>query len=523
MASNNKNIAKRIACIQSHKYAEDIGMFKTFDTHYAPPVCAYIAASHAFLPFRTVLVGERPYSTRIHPVISSAMSYDPSKSGPTPSTIGLARDVSCNTDVPYTEAEAWARDSWMYANSGVLVVNCTVFKSFSSSDSLSEVLPFQRWLRCMLDCSIACGAEKIDVVCMGVPATNVVDSVIRSMGKLRSHISKRPYPNPAIVSKAPVGDGSSRLATFGHPGTSRSISKAILISRDRVPLTPQDYVDVIQRDMTSHIAQVDVLIRASDSLVDAVEKAYDDMKTDDKLPELRECKRQFADALLMYRDMVIRDVVAHTVKASSDSNASKTGRPVEWGSKKGWSKGATSTGTSTKMSVASEDGGGIEQKFADEDDVPQMPDIPERSVTPKPKKKVKKVIKKVARKRAPVSDNSRLDSVATHKEDSAVKDMCTSMGAAIDDSQEPVLRTMQYYVSDAYPEKGDALLSAIKDTIEGRTVASDHVGTLLDTASRDMSTDGVTAQVSLGIEDGEVSETALLPKVIEKVVNVTAR
>lgn len=48
----------------------------------------------------------------------------------------------------------------------------------------------------------------------------------------------------------------------------------------------------------------------------------------------------------------------------SDYVSQKLGRPVEWGGKKQWTKGKSSIGTSTKMSVVADDGGGMVQKFA---------------------------------------------------------------------------------------------------------------------------------------------------------------
>lgn len=538
MVAKDRDVASYIAHKQTIMYMESIGMFKSLHLHHAPAICAYIMASPGFLPFKTVIVGERPYSSKIHPPVSSAMSYDVSKSKATPSTLGLARDVSFTTDVPYVEAEAWARDSWMYAHSGTLVVNCTVFKSFSSSDSLSEVVPFQRWIRCMLDCSIACGSSKIEVICMGVPATNVIDSVIRSMGKMRSHVYKKPYPNPAIVSKTGIGDGSSRAVTFGKPGTSKSIAKAIIRSRDYRPLTPRDYIRSIRKNMTSHTAQVAEVITASSKLVDALEGAFDDLRTSDRMPALRECQEQFANALLTYRDLVIRDVLEHTVASKSDSNSSKMGRPVEWGGKKQWSKGAPSTGTSSKMSVVQEDGGGVVQKFADDDDEGQLTETekpskgksvdrgepsgaaddepPSTPTQPRPKKKTVRKVRKVKKVVKPLDGtNSKRSSVASAPSIAIKEETVTVAGMSIDESQESTLRSILYYVSDTYGEV--PIYTSINDTLTERAVTDDLVGTILDTAARDMETDGVSAQRSLGLDDGNVMESSLLVKVLAKV------
>jgi hypothetical protein len=265
--------------------------------------------------------------------------------------------------------------------------------------------------------------------------------------------------------------------------------------------------------------------------VDALEGAFDDLKTSDRMPALRECQEQFANALLTYRDLVIRDVLEHTVAAKSESNSSKMGRPVEWGGKKQWSKGAPSTGTSSKMSMVQEDGGGVAQKFADDDeDEAQLTETeqsskgkdaareesPSTPTQPKPKKKVIRKIRKVKRvaKSSDGADSKRSSVVGGHSV--AIKgEVVTVAGMSIDESQESTLRSIMYYISDTYGEV--PLYSSINDTLTERTVTDDLVGTLLDTAARDMQTDGISAQKSLGLDDGAAVETSLLVQVIAKV------
>jgi hypothetical protein len=48
---------------------------------------------------------------------------------------------------------------------------------------------------------------------MGVPATNVVDAVVRSMGATRANIREISYPNPAIMSRRSAGDYGSYLSS----------------------------------------------------------------------------------------------------------------------------------------------------------------------------------------------------------------------------------------------------------------------------------------------------------------------
>lgn len=153
----------------------------------------------ASVPLRSSTMGSTPMSSRASSMLS-AITESCAGTSETPgvedgtenrpsstlsSTIGLARDVSYNAGLPYSEVEKWIRDGWTHLNTGTLIVNCTLVTSFSSSHSLDEVVPFQRWIRAVVDCSLACGRGKCDIVCMGIPSINVTNGVVRSIGKLR--------------------------------------------------------------------------------------------------------------------------------------------------------------------------------------------------------------------------------------------------------------------------------------------------------------------------------------------------
>lgn len=80
---------------------------------------------------------------------------------------------------------------------------------------------------------------------------------------------------------------------------------------------------------------------------------------------------------------MLRDVLAHAMAQGSD-NSHKIGKSTEWGGKRAWVKSTPSVGTSSIMSVVSEDVGGVEQKFADaageDTEVPQEEEVPKKKV-----------------------------------------------------------------------------------------------------------------------------------------------
>ncbi len=192
---------RRMLDMESARYVGDRRWLSEPMRHYAIPVSMYVMCCSIALPVKTIMIGERPYATGIHPPVSSAMSYDPRKCRSTPSTIGAPSDLSRTTGCTYLEAEKWFRGSWKYLNSGTIVVNCTVVSSYSSSHSINEVVSFQKWLRCIIKCSSRISQSTIDVVCMGVPSQNIVDSTLSSMDSHKGVVKKKMYPNPTSWSK----------------------------------------------------------------------------------------------------------------------------------------------------------------------------------------------------------------------------------------------------------------------------------------------------------------------------------
>lgn len=491
--------ALRMVELESARYVSDIGLMDNLSIHYSISVSSYILCSYMALPVKTIIVGERPYSTDIHPTISSAMSYDPEKSRPTPSTMGLAADLSSTVSISHLEAERWFRDSWKYLNSGTVVVNCNTFLPYSSPHSLSEIVPFQRWVRSLIDYTIKTSDVKVTVVCMGVPSSNVMDSVLKSLGSTRSRVKKMTYPNPAVWSKRKQGDYASRNSTFGKKDTTKAIFSAIQRSKDLVPLAIEDYIAALNNNMADHASQINRLMEAGTNVAAEMEDAFKELESNHKLPSVKDAMDEFKKALIEYRDTVIKDMVSYRVTMVGD-NSSRVGKSTEWGSKKPWKKAVASVGTSSKMSVVSEEADGEEQTFIDDDDAPAVPESkPAESLPAAPKdvKKKKKVVKKVVRKRQSVP---------------------TTMGSHIDEAGVSALRVVLYYLHDMFQDMSKTLQEDVRKSLETGKAESENVGTIVDTAAMDYKSTGSTPSMSLGIDDGVVSDTCTLPKLLEKLV-----
>lgn len=504
---------RRVFDLECKRYLAEAGLMRNLDRKYCKCVSAYILCSGMALPVKTIIIGERPYSTDIHPTISSAMSYDPSKTRATPSTVGVAMDLTRALGCKYAETERWFRDSWMYLASGTVVVNCTLFTNYSSSFASNEVVAFQRWIRSMIECSAAMSPSNIDVICMGVPSLNTVNSMLGSMGRLRSIVSKKTYPNPAIWSKLSACDARSQTYTFGKKGTSQSLLSAIHRSRDYEPLTVEDYISYMSQTPAKQLPQVARMLEKSRTLVDEIEDAYKELESNHRTPSLTEAYEEFARAMIEYRDSVLYDLVSASVTAAGDSS-SKLGRATEWGSKKQWKKSTASIGNSSKMSVLSEDVAGVEQKFADyggepvafadEDQAEKVEEIPE--VKPKKKKIIKRVVrrpKSTQEAPKPTTSPSPAPSETMH-------------GSKLTADNISALRVVGYYLSEISTDSSSALQTDISASMNKGIAKTSDIGLIVDTIARDLADVGKDASASLGMDDGVVDEKCILPKLLAK-------
>lgn len=119
---------------------------------------------------------------------------------------------------------------------------------------------------------------------------------------------------------------------------------------------------------------------SSRALVDEIESAFADLGLNDKMPTLRDAHQAFVKAVITYHDTVLQDVISHAMEQGSDYPRK-------------WVKAPPSVGTSSMMSVVSENTGGMEQKFADagEDET----EVPQEEEAPKKKVMKRKVVRKV--------------------------------------------------------------------------------------------------------------------------------
>ncbi|KID93600.1 hypothetical protein MAJ_10428, partial [Metarhizium majus ARSEF 297] len=150
---------------------------------------------------------------------------------------------------------------------------------------------------------------------------------------------------------------------------------------------------------------------------------------------------------------------------------------------------------------------GVVQKFADEEKKTEAASadkisgsVPESAEKPKKKKKV---VRRVVKKHVASSPEEKTTSK-------------TDVGSRLNEADITALRAVLYYLSDTYPDKAVTMQADISKSLETRCVESPNVSTIVDTASMDLRNTGSSASMSLGIEDGGVSDTCMLPKLLAR-------
>ncbi|KAH9875775.1 hypothetical protein IAQ61_003239 [Plenodomus lingam] len=305
-------------------------------------------------------------------------------------------------------------------------------------------------------------------------------------------------------------DARSQTYTFGKKGTSQSLLNAINRSRDYEPLTVEDYIAHMSQDSAKQIPQVGRVLDKAKTLVNEIEDAYKELESNHRTPSLTEAYNEFARAMIEYRDSVLYDLVSASVAAAGDGS-SKLGRPTEWGSKKQWRKPAASIGNSSKMSVLSEDAVGVEQKFAEDggqEVVFADEEEPEQPAEPEPKK-TRKVVRRVV-KRPKSARNSSTPTIVPPAQAE------TTQGSKLSAKDITALRVVKYYISEVTTSSSSPLEDDITASIEEGVAKTPTIGVIVDTIARDFADSGKEASVSLGMEDGVVDQSCILPKLLAK-------
>ncbi len=194
---------------------------------YTPQLFRYLLSITFVERIQDIIVVERPYRSDIHPEFFAAMSYDPQKSDPTPSTLSLASVLS-QEDGPNDQViENWFRDGWKKLADGVVLLNVCYAGEVGDTRYHREVILFQEFLRAMLVTIVRRGETGITVYAIGNKPIYVVSRTLSSLGSGRSAVTLKKLDSP-ITLLHKRGDGMSRRYTRENKDTIRSLSALVL-------------------------------------------------------------------------------------------------------------------------------------------------------------------------------------------------------------------------------------------------------------------------------------------------------
>ncbi|KAI0995214.1 hypothetical protein K3495_g12968 [Podosphaera aphanis] len=431
------------------KYVDEISATSKLDVHYATAVCSCILCSHMALPVKTIIVAERPYRSKIHPIVSSCMSYDEKRSGPTPSTRGVAMDLSLQCGADYEEVEAWTRDGWKQLRNGVLFVNC-------------------------------------------------IDGVVRSMDGRRSKVSKKACHNPAIIAKYERGDPRSRSFTLNNKSASTSIFKAIQRTRTLPTTSISEYISEMS-DLREQSMQAitDVAVRTQD-FYDQLEHAYQAGGINDNLPPLKRAKDEFIRSLYVFKDTVVQAAITTSLMSDSGRNQN-VAKPAEWGNKRDWCKSGASTTTGSYKMLSPSQGSTSEPvvgaiKFLD-----GVPGGDSRPVTPS----------KPPRKAMSVASLRSVASVRTSGSSLSRRVSRSIAPVELESHQCASLRIVCCYLADANTPAATVVSGQLEAAIENSRHSSGVVGSVLEAIRIDAAA-GKKVEECLGTVTGTVDQTSQL-------------
>lgn len=212
--------------IRSLRLVLDLGLISNEERVFTRPVTRYIMNSHMCLPASTIVIAERPYNSDIHPRVSSAMSYDPSKcSSPTPSTAVIATDLKNVMGADWDQCEKWFRESWKHIRSGAFLINLCYFESFMGN-SLNERVAVESFVRDMVVASYSMSRTAVNLVALGNPAMSSVDRIRSNIADRSSVVRVHKCVSPASVAHN-CGDVMSPSVTLEKKGASKVLLSAI--------------------------------------------------------------------------------------------------------------------------------------------------------------------------------------------------------------------------------------------------------------------------------------------------------
>ena len=207
------------------------------------------------MPLRAVVLAQSPYNRDIFPLTASAMSYEQlltlGSYQEMPATVEvLSNDISRVCNIDFTGVADWLRDSWMYIETGVLVINCRSVTLEGSPESDRESARLLRMLKTMIEASTSSGAGATDVYTLGNSAKDIGDKVRSSVDTTACSVTVRSAPHPAYIARQ-NSDLRSPECTLGRLSFSRKLGALIMNTKRAQEVIREKERELLAKDLNS--------------------------------------------------------------------------------------------------------------------------------------------------------------------------------------------------------------------------------------------------------------------------------
>ncbi|KAL3440021.1 hypothetical protein BJX65DRAFT_291234 [Aspergillus insuetus] len=239
---------------RAYELALEDGDLTNVDRSYYMYLTRYVQSFWKCVPVSTIIVAQSPYNRDIFPECASAMSYVSALTEGTfqeiPATVEvLSNDISrtcgCDFDVPAD----WFRDSWMYAERGVLVINTRSITADGSHNAEREAARLLSFLKYIIESSRG-GTKTVTVYTLGNPAKDFGDKLRSCVDTTIIGVTVRSSPHPAYIARR-HSDLRSPQCTLGKPAFCRGLYSVIMSSKKAQEAAKERERAALTRDLNA--------------------------------------------------------------------------------------------------------------------------------------------------------------------------------------------------------------------------------------------------------------------------------
>lgn len=238
---------------RAYELATQHGPLGDLERGYYVSFSRYILSMCSALPVSTIILAQSPYNRNIYPGVASAMSFDERLTEGTfqevPATVEvLANDISrtCNSD--FWEIVDWFRDSWMYVESGVLVLNTRSITEDGSHAAEREAARLLKFLKTVVEASANSGVKTVTVFTLGNPAKDFGDKLRSCVDTTSMPITVKSAAHPAYISRR-HSDLRSPECTLGRPSFCRALFSVIMATRKAQEAVKERERELLTKDL----------------------------------------------------------------------------------------------------------------------------------------------------------------------------------------------------------------------------------------------------------------------------------